>query len=476
MTLANHIQKSKYDNFHQGGNISSGRSQILNSLERLEQGQESAIWTSSQLASVLEKYQGHYLENSGYIITAFNRRNPYGTYALGYLNNSQEIPQDTTFRISKCPSASLGLKTIAPTILSTDELCSAPFKYIPTSAQVVSVFTNGAWHKNDVIPASHYTVNGMTSTTQYGQSAFEGLVATKTIDGDASIFRPMMNADRFNRSLTRLGIPPLPEGLFLSAVEQAVRANYDYLPPYNAPARLYLRPYVIALNGGTKVAPATEYVFTVQAFPFCSYSDPNSPGLNLVTIAGTERALPGIGDLKLAGNYATTLAHSTQAHQGLIKDFDGKKFDGVFYTYKVPGNPETFVDEFSAANLFFAKNTNQGLEVYTPTLKHNRILPGVTRDSIIALLNISGIKVIETDIDSKLIRTMDSAFLTGSAAGITEISSMAFSPEVTAIFGATAESTSLIKSLKTSLSELRAGKTDSFENSPAADWPHIVKL
>ncbi len=473
---ASQISSLQPDNFYRATNIETDLAQISKSLELLETGQKTVLWADAQLTKILDKYHGSYLENQGFLITAFNRSYPHGTYAMEYLNDQKEIPVATVFRISKSPSSSLGFKTIPPTILDNEQLCSAPFKYIPTSAQIISVFTDNKWQTTEVIPASFYTVNGMTSTTQYGQSAFEGLVATKTIDGTASIFRPVMNAERFNRSLTRLGIPELPEGLFLSAVEQAVRANSEYLPPYNAPARLYLRPYVMALNGGTKVAPATEYIFTVQAFPFCAYSDPNSPGLSLVTIAGTERALPGIGCLKLGGNYATTLLHSTQAHEGLVQGFDGKKFDGVFYTYKVAGSSESFVDEFSAANLFFIKKMPNGLEIFTPTLTHDRILPGVTRDSIIQLLANLNYQVNETDINGQKIKEMDSAFLTGSAAGITAISSMAFSPESIAHFETSSETKDLITLLKKSLAELRAGNTSAFEDSTIANWPHIINL
>ena len=67
---------------------------------------------------------------------------------------------------------------------------------------------------------------------QYAQTVFEGLKAYYTKDGHIVCFRPDLNAERLNQSCERLVMPTLPEGRFLEAVKEVVKANKDFVPPY----------------------------------------------------------------------------------------------------------------------------------------------------------------------------------------------------------------------------------------------------
>ena len=43
-------------------------------------------------------------------------------------------------------------------------------------------------------------------------------------------------------------MPKLPEGRFIEAVKEVVKANKDFVPPYGHGASLYVRPYMMGTN------------------------------------------------------------------------------------------------------------------------------------------------------------------------------------------------------------------------------------
>ena len=99
----------------------------------------------------------------------------------------------------------------------------------------------------------------------YGQQCFEGLKAYRRPDGGINLFRPDENSKRLNRSARRLRMPFVPEEMFLDAVNQVVKANQEFVPPYGTGATLYLRPLLIGVGENIGVAPAPEYLFIIFA-------------------------------------------------------------------------------------------------------------------------------------------------------------------------------------------------------------------
>ena len=65
----------------------------------------------------------------------------------------------------------------------------------------------------------------------YGQSVFEGMKAQRSAKNRIVLFRPQENAARMIAGAKRLSMAPLPADLFVSAVQQLVRDNQDYVPP-----------------------------------------------------------------------------------------------------------------------------------------------------------------------------------------------------------------------------------------------------
>ncbi len=57
----------------------------------------------------------------------------------------------------------------------------------------------------------------------------------------------------------------------VDAVEQVVKANAAWVPPFGSGATLYIRPYMIATNAVIGVKPADEYQFRILVTPVGPY-------------------------------------------------------------------------------------------------------------------------------------------------------------------------------------------------------------
>ncbi|KFN93131.1 branched-chain amino acid aminotransferase [Tetragenococcus muriaticus PMC-11-5] len=54
-----------------------------------------------------------------------------------------------------------------------------------------------------------------------------------------TVFRPEMNAKRFENSAKRMVMEPYPADKFIEAVKEVVRANEEFVPPYGTGGSLY---------------------------------------------------------------------------------------------------------------------------------------------------------------------------------------------------------------------------------------------
>ena len=243
----------------------------------------------------------------------------------------------------------------------------------------------------------------------YGQGCFEGTKAYRTAKDRVILFRPEMNAKRMIMSTKRLCIPEINQEFFLQAVEETIKDNIDYVPPYNK-GSLYIRPIVWGTSPAIGVRPVEEYTFMVFVSPVGSYFKGGVKPLRLKVSNNYHRAAPkGIGDAKAIGNYSASLYPLTEAKN--------RGFDEVIY---LDAKNEKFVEEVGSANLFALK----GNTLKTPKLTGS-ILPGVTRDSIIALAKEKlGLEMLETDVTLTELYDADEVFCTGTAVVVTPVGSI----------------------------------------------------
>lgn len=240
------------------------------------------------------------------------------------------------------------------------------FGYVKTPYRFVANYKGGKWDKGGLTTDDKVVISECAGVLQYSQSAFEGLKAYTTKDGRIVTFRPDLNAERIKQSSERLEIPPIPDGMFIEAVEKVVAANKDYVPPFGSGATLYLRPYVYGSSPVIGVKPAEEYEFRMFATPVGPYF---KGGVKPITIRVTDfdRAAPhGTGHIKAGLNYAMSLHAIVDAHR--------QGYDENMY---LDAATRTFVEETGGANFIFITKDNK---VVTP--KSDSILPSITRRSL----------------------------------------------------------------------------------------------
>ena len=130
------------------------------------------------------------------------------------------------------------------------------FGYQETDNSYGSNYKDGKRDDGQLTKDHTVTLNECAGVFQYAQTCFEGLKAYTTEDGRIVCFRPDLNAQRLKDSCERLEMPVFPEDRFVKAVEEVVKANAAWVPPYGSGATLYIRPYIMGTNAVIGVKPA----------------------------------------------------------------------------------------------------------------------------------------------------------------------------------------------------------------------------
>jgi branched-chain amino acid aminotransferase len=175
-------------------------------------------------------------------------------------------------------------------------------------------------------------------------------------------------------------MPELPEPTFVESIRQLVAADRDWFPAVDG-GSLYLRPFMFASEAFLGVRPAREYKFLVIASPAGSYFKSGAPAVSIWVSEDYTRAAPGgTGAAKCGGNYAASLMPQAEAIE--------YGYDQVVFLDAVE---RRWIEELGGMNLFFVFADGS---LVTPPLG-GTILPGITRDSLIALARQEGLTVRE---------------------------------------------------------------------------------
>lgn len=277
------------------------------------------------------------------------------------------------------------------------------FAYQPTSQRYVANYKDGKWGKGGLTDDANVVLNECAGVLQYCQEVFEGLKAYKTKDGRTVTFRPDQNAKRMIDSAKRLEMPPVSEEMFMEAVDEVVRANKDWFPPFESGGALYLRPYLFATGPVIGVKPSDEYQFRLFGTPVGNYFKNGAKPIT-ICVSDFDRAAPrGTGHIKAGLNYAMSLHAYITAHKN--------GFDENMY---LDPATRTYVEETGGANFMFVKKDGT---LVTP--KSDSILPSITRRSIITIAtDMLGMKVEHRPVKFSEVADFAEAGLCGTAAVI----------------------------------------------------------
>ncbi len=256
-------------------------------------------------------------------------------------------------------------------------------------------------------------------TTQYGLGCFEGLKALPQPDGTLKLFRPDENGARMARSMKGLMMPEYPAAMFEKAVAEVVRRNKElgFAPEYDkawekdgfqSGHAVYVRPFSYsepAIGLGVSNVPWVIVVST----PVGSYFDTEKP--QKAVTSSMARATPGgTGWIKCDANYVISILAKKRAEKA-----------GYMEAIFLDSREHRYVEEGSSCNIFFSLKDGT---LVTPSLE-DRVLPGITRKSIITLAEDRGITVQERPVAiDEVMSDAVECFVTGTAAGVAHIESI----------------------------------------------------
>ena len=269
--------------------------------------------------------------------------------------------------------------TISLTKTEKSKLGGVDFNNIPFGRHFsdhifIADFDGEKWGNARIEPFANFSIHPACMALHYGQSIFEGMKATKTLEGQPMLFRPEMHAARMNASARRMCMPEIPESLFLQGLDALVGLDADWIPPQEGSA-LYIRPLMFANDEFIGVRPSAKYKFIIMTGPVGPYYP---KPVRLMAENHYVRAVNGsTGEAKAAGNYAGAMLPTKIAQE--------KGFDQVMWLE----SPEfKYIQEVGTMNIFFVID---GVTI-TP-ITDGAILKGITRDSILALLHEAGYPV-----------------------------------------------------------------------------------
>ena len=252
--------------------------------------------------------------------------------------------------------------------LNASTLENLPFGKYFTDHMLEVDYEDGEWKTVEIKPYQPLLLSPSLAAIHYGQSIFEGIKAYKNQEGKAQIFRPLENFKRFNISAERMEMPCVPEEIFMEGMKQLVKLDENWIPQKPDHA-LYIRPFMFSTDDTIGVKPSNKYKFMIILSPTGPYY---SAPMRIYVEEKYVRAVPGgVGYAKTAGNYGAVMLPTAEAKR--------KGYDQVLWT---DAFEHKYVQECGTMNIFFII----GNKVITPDLNSGTILAGVTRDSVIQLL------------------------------------------------------------------------------------------
>lgn len=341
--------------------------------------------------------------------------------------------------------ANITIKTVSKSRISEVDFDNLGFGKVFSDHMFVSDYSDGQWHDHRIVPVEKMDIHPANMALHYGQSIFEGLKASKDQDGTPMLFRADKNIERLNLSAIRMCMPEFPFEILLDAMKLLVSIEKDWIP--TAPgASLYLRPFMFATDEYLGVAASSTYKLVILACPSGIYY---SKPIRLLAEDHYVRAVKGgVGEAKTAGNYAASLYPAKMARE--------KGFDQILWLDAIYNK---YVQEVGTMNIFFVLKGNK---VMTPA-EDGAILKGVTRNSLIQILESRGYEVVEKLIsideimDEYAQGNLVEMFGAGTAAVVTNVSELTYKDKNITFDESNWE---LSNSLKNTINELRTGKIE----------------
>jgi branched-chain amino acid aminotransferase len=262
--------------------------------------------------------------------------------------------------------------------------------------------TDKIWMNGELVDWADATVHVGVHGLHYGTGVFEGIRCYETEKGPA-VFRLTDHLERLHNSakLLYMEIP--------YSVEELKAASMDVIAANGLP-ECYLRPIAFYGYGELGVSTAGNPVVTViMSWPWGAYlGDEGMKNGIRCKISSWQRVgantIPHAS--KATGIYLNSMLAVTEANR-------------AGYDEAILLTADGYIADGSGENVFIVKNG----AVATPPLSTS-ILPGITRDSVIQILQDLGYTVEERNLIRSDLIMADEVFMCGTAAEVTPIRSI----------------------------------------------------
>ncbi len=284
-----------------------------------------------------------------------------------------------------------------------------PFGKVFADHMFIADYDGHQWKNMEICPLHKIPLHPATMAWHYGQAIFEGMKAGINDDNMPLLFRPYDHGKRLNRSALRMCMPEFPTDVFVDALKELVWIDRNWIPKEEESA-LYIRPVMMATDEFVGVKSSDTFKLMIMNLPSGPYY--NKPVSLYVAQKYVRAAEGGVGFAKAAGNYGASLYPTKLAKE--------KGYDQMMW---MDAKEFKYVQEVGTMNIFFVLKD----VILTPDLKSGTILDGITRASVIQLLQEKSYKVEERPVSMEEIYkahqegTLLEVFGTGTAAVIANV-------------------------------------------------------
>ena len=260
------------------------------------------------------------------------------------------------------------------------------------------------WFNGKLVPWDSAKVHVLSHALHYGSSVFEGIRVYGTPNGP-KVFRLSDHMQRLYDSAKIYRMPiGYDRGELTSVCKEVVVAN-DLLEG------AYIRPLVMRGYGEIGLAPKADHPVDVAVAAWNWGAYLGAEGLEKgvdVCVSSWQRVAPNTlpALAKAGGNYLSSQLISVEAKQRGFAEGIALSTDGT-------------VSEGAGENVFVIRDST----ITTPPATSS-ILTGITRDTVMKLIERLGLSVREQSIPREALYLADEIFFTGTAAEITPIRSV----------------------------------------------------
>ena len=258
--------------------------------------------------------------------------------------------------------------------------------------------TKYIWLDGEMVPWEEANVHVLTHAIHYGTAVFEGIRAYETPNG-AAVFRLTKHMDRLLRSAKAYQMP------LEWSTETLTKATKELLVANELKAG-YVRPITFLELGAVGLNPTNARVRTaIVTWEWGAYLGEAGmrDGIRVRVSSWRRFPMDVFPNAKASGTYINSILAKMEAV-------------GNGYDEAIMLNTDGKISEGSGENIFII---NDGV-VYTPPVSAG-CLDGITRDTVVTLLQEDGYEVVEKSFSRSDLYYCDEVFFTGTAAEVTPV-------------------------------------------------------